>query len=153
MTVTLVFCNFFSSLARSSFHSVFWFYLLWNSKIHYLTSFFLKTKLGLDFWLGFGNPFVPENPKEFSVFFSMTDSGLCIYHFSVWLEFSHLYNSQWILFSTLSCLLLYFFYASFLHLLIMWLTGSFLPLHSIHLLFWVLPSFSIIISCVIFGCY
>ena len=58
--------------------------------------------------------------------FYRVDSGLCIYHEVVWSNFSILYNSPLVTFSTQLCLLLYFFCESLLHLLIMLSNVSFL---------------------------
>ena len=66
--------------------------------------------------------FVSLNLREFlCVSFFRTGSGLCIYHLLVWSNFNLLHNSQWLSFPTQSCLVLYSFYDSLLHLLIMWL--------------------------------
>ena len=62
------------------------------------------------------------------VSFSRTDSGLCIYHLSPWSNFSFLQKSLLIPLPTQSCLVLYYFWANFLHSLSMWLiiiTSSF----------------------------
>ena len=67
--------------------------------------------------------------------FSWKDSGLCIYHLVVRLNFNHLYNSQRISFSTPPCLVLYYFCASLLYSLILWLTVSSLFPYNLHLLF------------------
>ena len=41
--------------------------------------------------------FIFQSPREFHAFhFLGTDSGLCIYHFSAWVNFSFLHNLQWI---------------------------------------------------------
>ena len=74
--------------------------------------------------------------SSLSVSFSRTDSGLCIYHLFVWLNFNFLHNSQWITMPTQSCLVLYSFCVNLLHSLIMWLMVSSLSLHNLHLLFW-----------------
>ena len=47
-----------------------------------------------------------QNPKEFCVSFSRTDSGLCIYHLFVCSILNFLHNSQWITFPAHSLLLL-----------------------------------------------
>ena len=46
-----------------------------------------------------------------------------------------MYTSQWISFPTQTCLVLYYFYSSLLHSLIMWLIVSSLLSHNLHLLF------------------
>ena len=58
---------------------------------------------------------ISKSQKILCVSCSRTDSGLCIYHLLVWSNFSLLYNSRWIKFSTQSCLLLYSFSASLRH--------------------------------------
>ena len=55
------------------------------------------------------------------VSFSRSDSGLGMYQKVVWSNFNVLHNSQWILFPTQSCLVLYFFSTSLLHSLTIWL--------------------------------
>ena len=70
-----------------------------------------------------GDLFVFQNPRNFyESHFFRTDSALWIYQLSVWSNLNLLYNSQRINFPSQLCLLLYSFCASFLHLLIMWLT-------------------------------
>ena len=69
--------------------------------------------------------------KYLSLFLiSLTDSGLCKYHLFVWSNFHFLAHSQWIIFSTQSYLVVYFFFASLLHSLIMRLMVSFLSPHN-----------------------
>ena len=70
--------------------------------------------------------------KKWEVSFSMTGSGLYINNFSAWSKPNLLHSSQWVTFPTQACLILYSFCASLLHSLIMWLTVSFLSLHSLH---------------------
>ena len=53
------------------------------------------------------------------VSFTRTATGLSMYHLFVWLNLNFLYNSQWITLPTLSCIVLYSFYANLLHSLIM----------------------------------
>ena len=60
---------------------------------------------------------------SFILFFRM-DSGLCIYHLVVWSKFNLLHNSQWNIFPTQLCLVLYSLCANLLHLLTMWLIIS-----------------------------
>ena len=64
------------------------------------------------FWLGLGDPFVSQ--RILYIWFSRTNSGLCIYHLSLWSNFNLLHNSQWITFPTQSFIL-------------------FMPVYSIHL--------------------
>ena len=78
---------------------------------------------------------IPISWWSLRVSFSMTDSGLCMYHLFLWSNFNFLHNSQWIILLTQSCLFLYSFCANLLHSLIMWLTVSSLSPHSLHLLF------------------
>ena len=67
--------------------------------------------------------------------FSRTDSGLYIYHFFVWSNFSFLHNSQCITFPAQSCLLLHSFCANLLQSFKTWLIVSCLSPHNQHLLF------------------
>ena len=77
--------------------------------------------------------------------FSRTGARLCIYHLLVWSNLNFLHISQWITFSTQSCLVLHSFCANWLHSLIMWLMVSSLSPHSLHLLFcWVLSILALI---------
>ena len=78
---------------------------------------------------------VCKSHRSLCMLFSRTGSGLCIYHLFVWSYLNFLHISQWITLPTQSCLVLYFFCANLLHLLIMWLMVSSLSLHSLHLLF------------------
>ena len=68
--------------------------------------------------------------------FSRTDSELCLYHLSVWLNLNFLHNSQWISLFTHSCLVLYSFCANLLHSFIIWFIVSSLSPHKLHLLFY-----------------
>ena len=61
---------------------------------------------------------ISKSEKILCVSFSWTDSGLCIYHLFVWLDFNILRNFLWITFPTQSCLVLYSFCANFLHSII-----------------------------------
>ena len=56
--------------------------------------------------------------------FSTAPSGACSYHFSLCCNLFFLQISQWTFFATLSCRLLYSFWANFLHLLVMCCTLS-----------------------------
>ena len=53
--------------------------------------------------------FVSQSPWKFRASHFETDSGLYIYHLSVWSNFNLLHNSQWITFPTQSCLLWNFY--------------------------------------------
>ena len=66
----------------------------------------------------------------------ITNAWLCIHHLIVWSNSNFLHKSKWITLPTQSCLVLYFFSARWLHLLIMWLIVSSLSLHNLHLLFY-----------------
>ena len=70
------------------------FVVYWNGLIHQMTRFFLLLTLGLVLWLGFGDPFVFQSPREFYISFSWTSSGLCIYHLTVCPNFSLSYNGS-----------------------------------------------------------
>ena len=78
---------------------------------------------------------VCQSPIGVYVSFSRTAAGLCWYCLFVWSNFNFLHISQWITLPTQSCLVLYFFWAYFLHSLIMWLMVSSLSPHCLHLLF------------------
>ena len=69
------------------------------------------------------------------VSFYSTDSTLSIYHLLIWWNFSFLHNSQWITFSTHSCLFLYTFYTRLLRSVTMGLIDSLLSSHILYLLF------------------
>ena len=73
--------------------------------------------LGLVVWPRLGEPFVFQNPRGVCASHFPVDSGLCIYHLFVWSNFNFLHNSKWINLPTESCLILYFFCANLLHLL------------------------------------
>ena len=66
---------------------------------------------------------------------SRSDYGMCIYHFFAWSNSNFLHNSQWIILPNQSCLVLYSFWASLLHSLIMWWIVLSLSPHNPHLLF------------------
>ena len=74
---------------------------------------------------GLSNLFVSQNPRKFykSHFFENFISLIffCIYHLFVRSNLNFWHNSQLITFPTHSCQVLYFFCASWLHSLIMWL--------------------------------
>ena len=76
-----------------------------------------------------------KSQRSLCVSFSMTDSGLCIYHLFVWSNFNLLHDSQWITLATHSYLVLYSFCANLLHSLIMRLIVSYLSPHNLYLLF------------------
>ena len=76
-----------------------------------------------------------KSHRSLCVSFSRTGAGLCIYYLFVWSNFNFLHIYQWITLPTQSCIVLYSFCANLLHLLIMWLMGSSLSPHSLHLLF------------------
>ena len=76
-----------------------------------------------------------KSHRSLCVSFSRTGAGLCIYHLLVWSNLNFLHISQWITLPTQSCLASYSFCANLQHSLIMWLTVSTLPPHSLHLLF------------------
>ena len=107
----------------------------WDGKVNYLAgSLFLLIITGLLARVRY-SVYILKSQRIFWVSSARTESGLCIYHLAVWLNFSFLYNSQWIIFPTQPCLVLYPFYANLLHLLIMWLIVSCLSTRKINLLF------------------
>ena len=82
--------------------------------------------------------------------FSRMDSSLCIYCLLVWSNFNFLHNSQWITLPTQSCLILYSFSTSLLHVLIWLIVSSLSPhnirLHTINFCFNIIGSFGIVLS-------
>ena len=66
-----------------------------------------------------GSVCIWKSQRILRVVFSMTDSALCIYNLFTWSNLNFLHNSQWITLPRQSCLVLYFFCANLLHLLIM----------------------------------
>ena len=74
-------------------------------------------------------------------------------HLSAWSNFILLHNSHRITFPTQSCLVLYSFYASLLHLLIIWFTVSSPSPHNLHLQFlWKLSIFDLILVLIALFC-
>ena len=133
-----MFHNFFSSLTRSKYLSLFsflWFARLTKSTIWQVLIFFLLfiSRFGLLARIKWSFC-ISKSQRILCIWFSRTDSGLCIYYLVVWLNFNFLHNSQWITFPTQSCLVLYSFCAGLLHSL-MWVFVSSLSLHKLHLLF------------------
>ena len=76
-----------------------------------------------------------KSRRSLWVSFSTTDAGLCIYHLFVWSILNFLHISQWITLPTKSYQVFYFLCTNLLHSPIMWLVGSFLSPHRLHLLF------------------
>ena len=100
--------------------------LSWNRKVHYSAgSLFCWVSLGLVVW-----PIIRwcicilKFQRILCVSFSRMDSGLCIYHWFVWLNLNFSENSQWITLPTQCCLVLYALCANLQHSLIMWLIVS-----------------------------
>ena len=117
-----MFHSFFNSLARSkylSFFSLSFSFILWSAvaKIRWSVC-------------------ISKCHRRLCVLFSMTGTGLCIYHLLVWSNLDFLHISQWITLPTQSCLVLHYFCANLLQSLIMWLIVSSLSPHSLHLLFY-----------------
>ena len=67
--------------------------------------------------------------------FSRMDSWLCIYYLFVWSNSNFLHNSQWITFSTQSCLVLYSFCVNLRHSIFIWLIVPSLSPHNLNRLF------------------
>ena len=65
---------FFSFLARSKYLSIFFLLFPLCGMQEW------QNPLGLIFWPELGDPFVFQNPNEFYVSFSQTDSSWCLYH-------------------------------------------------------------------------
>ena len=60
------------------------------------------------FWPGLCGLFASRNPRLFYVYISPELILICAHAILIWLNFSCLPNSQWITFTTQSCLLIYF---------------------------------------------
>ena len=65
---------------------------IWNGKVNSSTGSLFLLSLGLVIWPRLGDPFVSQNSREFSFFW--TDSGLCIHHLLVWSNSKFLHNSR-----------------------------------------------------------
>ena len=142
--VLFMFHSLFNSLLRYQFVSLFFVFFLnslWGlpgyQSIQFCNfSFFLliivRSGCQAEIWW---SVCTSRSQRILWVTFSLTDSGLCIYHLFVWSNFNFLYNSQWVNLPTQSCLVLYSFCVNLLHLLIMWLIVSSLSPHNLHLLF------------------
>ena len=115
---------FFSSLARSKHLSNFslsFIFTLWSAAMAKFTKWLLlffvliNTSLLTGVWW---SVYISKSEKILCIPFSLTDSGLCIYHVSEWTNFNLLHNSHWITFLTQSSMVLYSFCVSLLHSLI-----------------------------------
>ena len=73
--------------------------------------------------------------RSLCVSFARIDTRLCMYHLFIWsnLNFWHIF--KWITLPTLSCLVLYSFWANLLHSIIMWFRVSSQSSHNLHLQF------------------
>ena len=143
ITVTFMFHSLFKSLASSRYLS--FFSLSFNftrrsaetaeSQILQVLFFLLiitwSARLAKIWW----SVCISKSQRSLCFSFSRTDVGLCKYHLFVWSNLNFLHNSQWITLPNQLCLVLYSFYESLLHSLIMWsIVSSLLP-HYLHLLF------------------
>ena len=101
------------------------------SKVHNFAIFFITRSgfLAKIWW----SVCTPKSSRSVCDSIFRIDVGLCIYPLFVWSNWNFLHNSQWITLSTQSCLVLYYFFANFRHLLIMWLVVSTLSPHKLHL--------------------
>ena len=116
ITLTLINHNFFSSWARSKYLSSFphsFSFTLWSpeqqnpqdSKFSFFSFFWLiNTRSDLLAEIRWSDC-ISKSHRISWVSFIKADSGLYIYHLIVWSNFHLLHNSQWITFSTQSCLL------------------------------------------------
>ena len=142
MIVTFMFHSFFNSQARSrylclfshSFNSTLWSAGTAKSTVLQVLFFLFIIRFGRLAWIWW-SVCISKSRRSLCFSFSRTDFGLCIYHLFEWSNFNFLHNSQWITFSSQSCLVLYSFGANLLHSLIMWLIVSSLSPHNLHLLF------------------
>ena len=124
ITVTFIIHSFFSSLSRS------WCLGLFSTASLFLLTIARSGRLAKVK----GSIRISKSQRIFCIF-SMTDSGLYIYHLFVWSNLHFLHSFHWITFPTQSCLVLCYVCANLLHLLIMWLSISFLSAHNLHSLF------------------
>ena len=118
--VTFMFRNFFSSLARSRYLSLFslsFIFTLWTAvtakfTFQHVLFFVDYHKVGWSgrvVWSGLGNLFVSQNPREFYASYSLgTNSGLRIYHLFVWWNFNFWHIFLWITFFSQLCRLFLF---------------------------------------------
>ena len=114
INVTFIFHSFFNSSARCWYLFFFFFFTSFqfysavsqDSKVHNSASslfllIIIRPGLLADNWW---SVCMSKSHRSFCVSFSCTDAGLCIYHLFVGLNFNFLHDSQWITFSTQSCL-------------------------------------------------
>ena len=122
ISITVTF-SFFSCLARSMYLFVFSVFFL--SMLYLLV---INTRCVL--LVGVWQSVCVSKPQRIScISFSWRDSGLCIYHLSAWSNFNLLLNFLRITFLTQSRLVLYSFWASSLHFLIIWLSVASMSLY------------------------
>ena len=133
LTVTFMFHSFLSSLAMSICSSLFslsfkyYSVVCRDNKVRYLAgSLFCWLSLSLVIWPTLGDRFVSQNSREVCGSHSAGQIPGCAYTTLA---------SQWITFSTQSCLVLYSFCINLQHSLIIWLIISCLSTHNLHLLF------------------
>ena len=122
LILLFTFFQFYSGIEKSTiFQILFFFFLLIIIRSGLLAMIRWSVYMSKSHW-------------SFSMSFSRTGAGLCIYHLFVWSNWNFLHIFQWITLLTQSCLALYSFCANLLHSLIMWLIVSSLSPHSLHLL-------------------
>lgn len=129
ITVTFMFHNFINSFARLKYFlsDLLCCLLLQQNPISLIPQ-------GLA-WIRWWSPWISKFQRILYISFSRTASDRYIYHWSVQLKCNHLHSSQWITFSSHSCLFLYSLWSTWLHSLIMWFTFPSLFLHCLHLQF------------------
>ena len=103
VTVTFIFRSFFQfSCKIKVLNSLFDFFQFYpvvsrNGKVHYLAGFLFLlltiTSYGRLVEIRW-SVFTSKSQRSLCVSFSGTDTGLCIYHLFVWLNFNFLHNSQ-----------------------------------------------------------
>ena len=71
---------------------------------------------------------VCRSKRILCISFTRTDSGLHLYHLSVWSNFNFLHYSQWTTFPTQSCLVFYSFCTRLLHSFTRFMVSSLWPL-------------------------
>ena len=112
-----------------------------NRKIHQITISFVLVDLLINTTTGPLSRFwwsvcLSMSQRILWVSVSLKDSDLYLYNLVLWSNFNLLHNSQSITFPTHSYLVLYSFWASLQHLLIMWLTVSSVSPYKLHLQFY-----------------
>ena len=111
-------------------------FTLWSARIAGSRFWLTITRSGRwTIWLKLGDPFISQIQRILCISFPRMDSRLCIYYLFVCSNLNFLHDSQWITFSTQSCLVLHYLNINLLHSFIMWQIILSLSPHSLRLLF------------------